>query len=301
MGQKSQVTVELVGGLGNQLFCLSAGFYVARLHSADLKMKYESKLNSTTRNSAFSNGFAMSGGDGVELVSVVNRKNNSFVNSLVTKVVGLLKVANPWQESMYKSKVVGFDPKLDSIMPPVYLKGYFQSWKYALNSKSFIRRALFSQANLSDYATSLIQELNAEKTLVVHIRLGDYLLGENSYFGVLDAEYYKNALLNHDLLKYQVFVFSDDINHAESNYSHVFPENTIWVDPMRKLNDLESLIVMLHGKSYVIANSTFSWWAAFLSDSKTKVVAPAKWFRFREDPDCLFPLEWERECSIWTN
>lgn len=295
------MTIELVGGLGNQLFCLSAGFYVAHLHSADLRLKYESKFNSTARTSVFSKDFTLSGGDGVGLVSAVSTENHSSENNFVAKVVRFMRDVNPWQESKYTSKVVGFDPKLDSVTSPVHLKGYFQSWKYALISKSFIRKALFTQANLSDYATSLIQELNAGKSLVVHIRLGDYLLSENSYFGVLDGEYYKNALLNHDLLKYQVFVFSDDIKNAETQYSHIFPENTIWVDPMRKLSDLESLTVMLHGKSYVIANSTFSWWAAFLSESKTKVVAPTKWFRFREDPDCLFPSEWERETSIWTN
>jgi hypothetical protein len=100
---------------------------------------------------------------------------------------------------------------------------------------------------------------------------------------------------------YKLFIFSDEINTARIEYKRYFPKDAIWVDENGALSHLETLFVMSFGSAFVIANSTFSWWSAFLSESPDVVIAPQKWYRNKIDPEDLIPPNWKREDSQWAD
>ena len=191
--------------------------------------------------------------------------------------------------------------KIETFNKPVHLHGYFQTWRYPLVARDAILLSLKNQISLSNYGKDLVEEMKSVKSLVVHIRLGDYRNHENNFIGVLDPKYYGTVLNRPEIKDYQVYVFSDDISDAKSSYREFFPPSTIWVDEDNILNPLETLLVMSHGKAFAIANSTFSWWSAFLSQDSEIIIAPTKWFKEKDDPEDLIPSNWQREVSQWAN
>jgi hypothetical protein len=227
---------------------------------------------------------------------------NIILNRVFRKLLKELKFIfiSPNKRS-YHSDCLGYDPKLDSLNKPTKLHGYFQTWYYPLFVRDIVSLALNNEAYLSSYAKDLIAKMKSRKILVVHIRLGDYKNSQNSFRGVLSPDYYGAILKRPELKEYQVFVFSDDITDAKSEYSKFFPSNTTWVDEGNTLNPVETLVVMSHGKAFAIANSTFSWWSAFLSQDSEIIIAPTKWFKEEGDPKDLIPSDWHREVSQWIN
>lgn len=295
---QNEVKVDLVGGLGNQLFCYSAGRYLASRLDTELICISNVSQNSTIRNSTVLSNLSLPGKFVNPETSKFTNLNSSYFFSKLNKF--LQKVKTKFiNRSHYISKVVGYDHKIDGINFPVHLHGYFQSWKYAAISKETIRKAIDSRVNIPNSAVPLLEMIENEHSLVIHIRLGDYLNLENDYFGVLSPEYYENLLERVGLTKCKTFVFSDDIKLARKIYGQCFPESTIWIGDEFGLDEIETLALMSKGKVIAIANSTFSWWAAFLSPPESLVIAPSKWFRGRPDPYKLIPEDWLREESKW--
>lgn len=295
--KKDCVLVDLQGGIGNQLFCYSAGYYVAKKTNQELTCVMTTEFNSTDRDSQSLLSLNLPG-------EFTRAKTSLIKNSLIQKV--LLKVSEKLSKhfpkqirvSKYHSKTIGFDPILDQVSGPIHLHGYFQSWHYPAIARDSIRDSI-SEISLGQCAKELMSEVKNGHNLIIHIRLGDYLKPENAFLGVLHPEYYK-AVLNHPNMRFdKVYVFSDEIKLAKREYSYCFPADTIWADEKKCLSPLETLIVMSNGKLFAIANSTFSWWAAFLSRDPHWVLAPNKWFKLQSDPGELYPPSWATEESVW--
>ena len=150
-----------------------------------------------------------------------------------------------------------------------YLDGYWQSEKYFKESEDVIRREL-------EPSEELLLKLNAtpfinENIVSMHIRRTDYVTS-NGFHPVQSIEYYENALKiigDYDKL----FIFSDDIEWCRNNLKF---ENMLFISG---LSDIEDLYLMSMCKNNIIANSSFSWWAAWLNKNENKkVIAPSKWF-----------------------
>jgi hypothetical protein len=98
----------------------------------------------------------------------------------------------------------------------------------------------------------------------------------------------------------EVWVFSDDPASAASTLRFLEGSRVRWIsDYSDRLSPEEELILMTFGKAHIIANSTFSWWGAFLSESSMQVIAPEEWFESREEPLDLIPPNWTRIKSYW--
>jgi len=171
--------------------------------------------------------------------------------------------------------------------------GYFQTYRY------------FSSLGAQDRQLSLLRKsrefLKLEETarvnnpIVVHVRLGDY--AKERHFGVLSANYYLNCFTKLDLINSEqpIWVFSDEPTKALDTLPKLSPER-FFVVPNEVLTPAETLELMRHGSTYVIANSTFSWWGATLSYSDNPtVIAPEKWFAGMQDPRELLPSKWMTE------
>lgn len=182
----------------------------------------------------------------------------------------------------------GYNPGLLGIPDHSDLIGYFQTEKYFLNYRTNILKQFTFKTEIQEKAND-IRSLTKEPVISLHIRLGDYTTLQDKH-PVCKKEYYDEALsmLPDDLC---IFVFSDDPKQAENIFSSlkrkvVFPEtNDKYID----------MCLMSLCDYHIIANSSFSWWGSWLSNSK-KTIAPSEWFGASPD----MPKNWrDIYCNGW--
>ena len=303
---QNRVTVVLGGGIGNQLFQYFAGYYLARRHNSRLVVDSVFSQRSRTGHSDWI--------DVLKLPGSVSRDATRYsIRFLLAYTKRLLRGAFArvitTQEKQYKylrqyrSTEVGYDAKLDLIKPPVTLIGYFQTWRFYESLKTSGVAPELRMTAVSDWYLEMSQLLeNQGRVLGLHIRKGDYVA--NPTIGILSSNYYEAALKA--LRKTQVawdaiWVFSDDVLAARHELSAVLSDisNVYFVEPPDQSHSFESLSLMSKTSALVIANSTFSWWAATLGEPSRTIVCPNKWFYQMEDPTDLCPPDWIRAEAHW--
>ena len=179
-------------------------------------------------------------------------------------------------------------------------EGFYQSEKYFKNIQAIIRQEFTLKNPLSKVAVDWQEKIkNAGNSVSIHIRRGDYVADKktNAFHGVCDMDYYDRALKKiaegTGNEKIRLFVFSDDIGWAKENLSYPYP--TFFVsDP--QIPDYEEMYLMSVCKHNIIANSSFSWWGAWLNRNADKVVvAPKQWFaNMTVDQLDILPQNWIR-------
>ena len=191
-----------------------------------------------------------------------------------------------------------FEKEILDLSGDVYINGYWQSEKYFLNIKSLIIDEFQVHAPLAGKNKDMAHRIQNTESVSIHIRRGDYVSNPvfSSVIGICSLDYYKKAIdfFNASLRLPLYYIFSDDIEWARANLKK---ENTfIYVDHNNETNCSEDLRLMSLCKHNIIANSSFSWWGAFLNQNiKKKVVAPKIWFK---DPSLsnkdMIPESWIR-------
>lgn len=299
---RRRVKFELVGGIGNQLFIYAAGQWFARQFgwsvSYDARMLSIEKAHGGLITDLYITG------------PVATLKGRLTLGRLIASLERVVrKQLNYLNERAFGGIfgqgifIGGHDFKPDSIVTNgyKYVSAYFQTYRYSLE----ILSSLKFEYRLKFESTWLIEKRAiARKTavLAIHIRRGDYVSLRES-FGLLSAEYYRNAieaLRNRGFHWDEVWIFSDDIEGARDLISTVVShENVSYIEPPEGTNPIESLMLFSESSVAIIANSTFSWWASFLSTSTKAVVAPSSWFRSSPGPQELIPESWLLIPSDW--
>ena len=205
----------------------------------------------------------------------------------------------------YHSPVVGYDPQLQEITPPVKLFGYFQTWRYyqALKDQGLAPEVLMKKPSSWFLETADKFDLQG-KVLGIHVRRGDFV--GNPDIGTLSVAYYETALQelkSRGVTWDAIWIFSDDVPLTQREFKTFAAENRklVFVEPPTDSHSFESLILMSRSSSLIIANSTYSWWAATLGNPDKNIVCPAKWFVQMEDPQDLYPESWIKIPSAWVN
>jgi len=282
-----------MGGIGNQLFCYFAGYHLSQKNRADLEIdataiKKNVMLNqSTIEDLGLSGNFVFNSRDGFNKnLHRILRRLNLFIPSLykITKY--------------YSNTEIGFDANLELLRSPVIIDGYFQSYKYVNPYIDQIRPLKLQ--NKSKWLSEIEHELSEVSFLAIHVRRGDYS-NLTDTFGLLSLEYYLNGirLAREFGCTGPLVVFSDELDVARKMLSESIGESVYWIDPPLSSPPIESLYLMSLAQCVIIANSTFSWWAAALSKHNSIVFAPSKWFRNKQDPSCLIPPHWKIIDSKW--
>jgi hypothetical protein len=185
------------------------------------------------------------------------------------------------------------------ILERLTLVGYFQSYKWG--NENFVKTKLKSLTSKSE--STILQELESiaklENPTIAHVRLGDYK--QESNFGVLSPEYYRHAIL--EMSKHtnsnHVWVFSDEIDLAREYFNEMHNLEFRFISDVKDSTALTFQAMRL-GSNYIIGNSTFSWWSAYLSNTEgAHVIAPKPWFRGMEDPIELHPPSWQTIDARW--
>jgi len=269
------IIVDIYGGLGNQMFQYAAGFSLAkRLNSElilDLSAFENIPINQTPRNFE------------LDIFNITAQYQRGRLprkkNSKLRKVFSTLFNC---QDNFYNEPHFHYDSKFPFLRDKVWLHGYWQSFRYFESNRLLLQKQFSFLKSPSDKNLKLIQDISFSNSLSIHIRRGDYITNPNSlaHHPVCSIEYYERALKyvleNQDSIK--CFVFSDDIPWVKNNLK--LPPTSTYITHNTGALAHEDLRLMMSCKHHVIANSSFSWWAAWLSNAECKlVVAPVIWFK----------------------
>lgn len=281
------ILVRLRGGLGNQLFQFAAGLSLARRLSSRLRLDISSYALPGQRS--FSLGVFDLESNGVCDVG------HQLDLSLFHKIARLLGRSGI---KVFREDAFSFDEGFLGLEGKVILDGYWQSEKYFSNCSEELREILTIRKPISLSSSLILKKIEeSNSTVAVHVRRGDYVSSKlaNSIHGTCTSEYYREAvrvISDASRAKPRFFIFSDDIDWAENNLH--FPHDSVFVRRSGGVPDWEDLLLMTRCSSNIIANSSFSWWAAWLNPNPEKVVvAPKLWFKDdTKDTADLLPESW---------
>lgn len=269
------IIVRMRGGLGNQMFQYAACKTLALLKNTELKLDDYSYKTFGKRE--------------LELYkfSIVERlasekEINDFLGSY--KFIRYIhrRINTPFlSKFIYRQPFFHFDEDFFMIPDNAYVSGYFQSQKYFEPCKDKIRKIFWQPELLQGVNEKLMNIILSTNSVSVHIRRGDKVLNPKYayFYGSLDIEYYKNALNKisqyFDNLKF--YVFSDDISWCKQNLPGEY--NYEYISNNTGKNSYLDILLMGCCNHNIIANSSFSWWGAWLNNNSGKmVIAPKKWF-----------------------
>ncbi|OGC46089.1 hypothetical protein A2V49_04560 [candidate division WWE3 bacterium RBG_19FT_COMBO_34_6] len=261
-----------MGGLGNQLFQYAFGRAISLKNSIPVYFDITDYSRSTTN---IKRDF--------ELAKFPNIKAK-YINSAFLRSAIRLKLIKKITDSEYDiSKKKYYSVKL------TYFSGYWQNLHYFQDFEATIRKELDIPVLINN---QYFQQISQKNSVSMHIRLSDYLLPDNaSIYKQLTSKYYIDSF---DLIRSKIenpsfFIFSDDIEQAKQILKDV-KEDITYID--NNHNTFEDFRLMKACKHNIIANSTFSWWTAWLNQNNEKVViVPKQWYTYN-DVTNIYPEDW---------
>jgi hypothetical protein len=296
------IIVHLMGGLGNQMFEYAAGLALARRRRTVLKLdtSFYREHDVDDRHYSLdclnvSAQFATE--DEVwKLNGQLGRKQD--LAQKILSALGQRRFADLLSVTGYVhyQKHWGYYPEFYELPDNTWLHGNYQSEKFFAPVADLLRHQFTFRYPPTPAVEAMAERIKSGSSVGIHFRRGDYL-GQYNGIGVLSAEYYDRAI---DLLKGLLpkdtvyYLFSDDIEAVEREYRPSVPH--LFVKCFDHANYYDKIRLMQLCKHNVIANSTFSWWAAWLNPNPSKIViAPYKWYADEHHPtDDLVPGRWMR-------
>ena len=276
------VIVRVKGGLGNQLFQYATGYAVAR--EKNTKMVIDRSFYPAQKLRGFK--LSLLSINDAEVDSEVNRPllirvfENRYINKLL-RLIGFEKVTFLNKSYFLETKLKYLPQIFNLPTDNLYLDGYFQSYLYFEHYREDLLKMFVPKYEFGDEWKKYREEVSRIDSIAVHVRRGDYLKiqNKNNLQYVLEEDYYKKAIdfFEKKLSKPVFYWFSDDIEWVKEH----FGENSQfrYVRLTTENADLDELMLMSKCKNIITANSSFSWWAAWLNQNKEAIViAPKKRF-----------------------
>jgi hypothetical protein len=292
---KEKVIVQLTGGLGNQLFQYAVARAISLRNNMDLKV--DINFFKTYKWHDYSlNPFNIL----KDYISEVDINKSVYNHSLYKKMLVKLGFKINWDESIYQERSLDYDDKVLGIKKTTYLKGYWQSEKYFEEIADVIRKDFRITIEPSPLNDAVLKDINSVNAVALHVRRGNFVSEPDllSFHGTCSLEYYQKAVeyMNERVENPVYFLFSNDITWCKESLN--LDININYVDINSDKTDYEDLRLMMNCKHQIIANSTFSWWGAWLNENPDKIViAPKQWFAdeaMNGQTSDLIPEDWIR-------
>ena len=268
------VVIELSGGLGNQMF----------------QYALYKKFENLGKDVVMETSFFRSGQDLRQLElgifpvkyreitdkEAANIRGYGYQDNIIDKIRHKL---TPRNYAVYMDKIEIFQPEIFE-MDQVYLSGYWQNENYFKDIKEIISKDFVFSDELYKRNKAFCDKLENENSVSVHIRRGDYLTVENTriHGNICTETYYVNAMkyIEERVVNPQFYIFTDDLDWAKEKYQGT---NITIVEGNREDSSYVDMFLMSRCKHNIVANSTFSWWGAWLNTNADKLVlSPPKWF-----------------------
>lgn len=290
------IVVKLIGGLGNQLFQYAAGRALSTYHKTELFLD-PSHLKLISNGAYTQRNFEL---DNLNITAQMVDKTvlNNF-NFEQNKTLIKLKKLSPrlFSNMIFNEHQFNFHSEFFKLPKDTYLNGFWQSEKYFNAVRDKLLSEITLKEPLSSFASALHKRISEPNSVSLHVRRGDFvsLQSANQFHGYIGLDYYKVAV---EQIKSKIpdpvfFIFSDDIEWCKTNLS--FLENKEYIEGKNNgISTQEELILMSNCKHNIIANSSFSWWGAWLNKNKDKIVmAPKNWFAEKKiNTNDLIPPTW---------
>ena len=278
------IGVYLMGGLGNQMFQYAAGMVLAEKYNTSLLLdldwfNQEFDRHTTPRHYEL-NSFDLSS------------KSRIMPGGIVGRAVRRIATFSEYNEQFFE-----YNHNFNRLKNGTLLKGYFQSEKYFCD----IRDELLSDFSWAKEAKGknkeLLENISRDASSVsVHVRRGDYVSNESAakFHGLTGVDYYNAAFkrIKEQIKKPNLYVFSDEPDWCRKNLK--FDAPTVYVS--HNSDGSEDMRLMKACRHNIIANSSFSWWGAWLNENPDKIViAPKQWFSHSEsNTKDVVPESWQK-------
>lgn len=309
-----RIVVPITGGLGNQLFQLSFALHYSQITKLPFVLEESiAKPRLTSSNASIcslqlgenliptirANGKISSLATkvyGWNLVNGIRGKSSKFLGTeLLTNFISsvVFSLATRIWSKIHISKGLGFDSEITKSGLGGFFIGYFQTYKFSVLEGVFNQLMQLRPKSISTLLSENLAVVDLIRPILLHVRLTDYRSEES--FGIPDGIYYLESLrfLKKIGAYKPVWVFSDDIAGAKEHLSGIEKEFQLHFFESDSLSDVENWYLMRGFSAYVIANSSYSWWAAYLrKDQHSFVVYPHPWFDNETEPKNLFPINW---------
>ncbi len=288
------IVVRLSGGLGNQMFQYAAGCEVAcRLKTQLVLDGSEFDVPGYHHLSIVHQRIEAQFYDSRTMPSRPGRFGDSWPRRLLQR----FRTGQPTLHFVRERGQLWTD-LLERAVDHSYLQGYWQSERFFSGVREKLVREFRPARPLNEQDHAVLDAMAESNSVLVHVRRGDYVSNTraNQVHGTCDTAYYTKAVkrLSDEFGELHLFVFSDDPRWCRENLQ--FDHPVTFVDHNDASRNCEELWLMQHARHFVIANSSFSWWAAWLGDFPGKrIIAPKPWYRDsgRDEGD-LIPASWER-------
>jgi len=286
---KAPIYLRLMGGLGNQLFQYAAGRSLADRLGVELVLDGRYVVRKSQHTGLALDAFNIR----ARVMTAAERQ--LFSERKIRLARWFKKLIRPLGKVFWQTQF-NYDPALDILPAGHLLSGFWQTERYVHNMHQ-LRLDLVPKAPLSAPAQKVSEVIDAVESVALHVRRGDYLKDQQTIarHGVCSQRYYQNAI-NYLLAQKplaEFFVFSDDPEWVKAHLQ--LPPQCTYVS-VANITTEEDLALISRCKHQIIANSTFSWWGAWLNNSCDKiVVCPTPWF---DDPSIatqdLLPAHWHK-------
>lgn len=294
---KKMICVRLMGGLGNQMFQYAAGRTLSMRHNTVLKLDRSYLQNngeSETPRKFMLNTMNISAEYSLPYETPHLDENMSFIQHL--------------KELYFKHKkkccsnvLLDFDHRINmlyySAPDDTYLVGYWQSEKYFSTITDIIKKEFTPSSKPDNVNKEFFDCMSRTNSVSLHVRRGDYVsnLNTNEIHGICTEEYYNECAYKITKLidKPEFFVFSDDPEWVQAHLNLTRPFTIINHNPVEM--PVWDMWLMSSCKHNIIANSSFSWWGAWLNNNPEKIVcAPKQWFADKSPAADIVPERWQR-------
>jgi hypothetical protein len=281
--------VKISGGLGNQLFQYAFGKYLSDIYGYDVQYHIVTFANSksfTNRDLEISN-FNVDLPEISDAILLRYSKLPPYMWRLERKLIQLFPCLSD-------IKIVQKTPhELPPKIRDAYFDGFWQLYQYPEKVRSHLQEKIKLSKEQETKFKDIIKEIQTSASTSIHIRRGDYMniTANKKIFEVCNVSYYQNAIKTIEI-QYPnsvFFIFTEDMDWAKKNFignKFIFIEGN---------SAIEDMLLMSLCQNNIIANSTFSWWGAWLNNNPDKIViAPKQWYvgKLNESTKDLIPKEW---------
>lgn len=293
--------VNIIGGLGNQMFQYAFALALKEQNNGEDvfidTQHFHTLFFNKYKNTNLHNGFELHKvfkelkvpiADWKKLIKVTYYIPNFILSRVARRVL-------PKRKSEFiEMKRFAYDSLVFERKGNCYYEGYWQSINYYLPIKDKIIKE-FDFGCPNAYNKNILKKINESETVGMHIRRGDYLYIPE-FQGLCDLDYYQRAIKEIQVTNRKItyLIFSNDIKWCKENISPLVGKNEIiFVTENKGINSCWDMFLMSQCDNLVIANSSFSWWGAFLNKRAKKIIAPIRWKNTEQNID-LFDPTWIR-------
>jgi len=279
------IVVKLKGGLGNQMFQYAIGRNLALKNNTKLKFDVTELEQDKLRDYEL-DVFNISGSIASRLAIMFIHK---FNKNIISKILG--------QQYFYiKQKDQYFDTTILGKKGNIYLDGYWQCEDYFKKIRNILLQDFTIKCDPDSENKLMLEKIEKSNAVCIHVRRGDYISNRkmNKIHGTCSLDYYHNAvkIIEKKVSNPTFFVFSDDLQWTKVNLKLKHPTYYVCINNTEK--GYEDLRLMSNCKHFIVANSSFSWWGAWLSNNSDKIIcAPKRWFVSENEGD-IIPKSWIR-------